>query len=139
MRESIVPVIGFHASHEQFGPRRLLRLVRSAEQAGFSAALCSDHLHPWTSAQGQSGHAWSWLGAALEATSLRMGVVTAPGYRYHPAVIAQACATLAEMYPERFWVALGSGEALNECITGERWPAKDQRNARLEECAKVMR
>jgi coenzyme F420-dependent glucose-6-phosphate dehydrogenase len=65
--------------------------------------------------------------------------VTAPGYRYHPAIIAQAAATLAEMYPERLWLALGSGEASNEAITGGRWPLKAERNARLRECADVMR
>lgn len=134
-----MPLIGYHASHEQYPPSELLRHVRCAEQAGFAAAMCSDHFHPWTREQGHSGFAWSWLGAALEATSLTFGVVNAPGYRYHPAIIAQAAATLAEMYPERFWIAIGSGEALNEHITGERWPAKAERNARLRECADIMR
>ncbi|HUP66259.1 MAG TPA: LLM class flavin-dependent oxidoreductase [Thermoanaerobaculia bacterium] len=103
--------IGYHASHEQFTPRDLLEYVRSAERAGFELAMCSDHLFPWSESQGESGFAWSWLGAALEATSLPFGVVNAPGYRYHPAIIAQAAATLAQMYPERFWIAIGSGEA----------------------------
>jgi probable non-F420 flavinoid oxidoreductase len=134
-----VTSIGFHASHEQFPPSELLACVRAAEQAGFSRAMCSDHIFPWTESQGHSGFAWSWLGAALQATSLPFGVVTTPGYRYHPAVLAQACATLDEMFPERFWVALGSGEALNEHITGERWPTKAERNARLKECVDIMR
>lgn len=89
--------------------------------------------------QGESGYAWSWLGAALQATSLSFGVVCAPGQRYHPAIIAQAAATLAEMFPNRFWVALGSGQALNEQITGEGWPAKAERNERLRECVDVIR
>lgn len=131
--------IGYHASHEQFSPSRLLDLTRAAEAAGFDAAMCSDHFHPWTAQQGQSGYAWSWLGAALQATELSFGTVTAPGYRYHPAIVAQAAATLAEMFPRRFWLAVGSGEALNEGITGLRWPAKDERNARLRECVDVMR
>ncbi len=131
--------IGYHASHEQFPPSELLEIVRAAEQAGFSAASCSDHFHPWTDAQGESGFAWSWLGAALQATTLSFGTVTAPGDRYHPAIIAQAAATLGEMFPERFWFAAGSGEALNEHITGAVWPAKSQRNARLRECVDVMR
>lgn len=132
-------LIGFHASHEQFSPARLLRCVQQAEQAGFKAAMCSDHFHPWSERQKHSSFAWSWLGSALEATSFRFGTVCAPGQRYHPAVIAQAAATLAEMYPGRFWIAVGSGENLNEHITGAAWPAKSEREARLQECVEVMR
>lgn len=131
--------IGYHASHEQFSPSALLRHVQHAERAGFTAAMCSDHFHPWSEAQGESGFAWSWLGAALQATRLPFGVVCAPGYRYHPAIIAQAAATLAEMYPGRFWLAAGSGERLNEHITGGAWPPKADRNERLRECIDVMR
>jgi probable non-F420 flavinoid oxidoreductase len=130
---------GYHASHEQFPPSALLAHVREAERAGFQAAMASDHFHPWSDAHGESGFAWSWLGAAMQATSLPFGIVNAPGYRYHPAIIAQAAATLAEMFPRRFWIAVGSGELLNEHITGERWPAKHERNLRLRECADVMR
>jgi coenzyme F420-dependent glucose-6-phosphate dehydrogenase len=130
---------GYHASHEQHAPSKLLQYVRLAEQAGFAAAMCSDHFHPWIEQQGQSGFTWSWLGAALEATRLTFGCVNAPGWRYHPAIIAQAAATLCEMYPERFWLAVGSGEALNEHITGQRWPTKSERNERLIECVTVMR
>jgi probable non-F420 flavinoid oxidoreductase len=101
--------------------------------------MCSDHFHPWSERQGQSGFAWSWLGAAMQVTSFEFGVVCAPGQRYHPAIIAQAAATLAEMYPGRFWIAVGSGEALNEHITGDVWPTKSRRNARLGECVEVMR
>lgn len=131
--------VGFHASHEQLAPSRLLQAVRAAEDAGFGAVMCSDHVAPWSERQGQSGHAWSWLGAALQATSVPAGVVTAPGYRYHPVVLAQAMATLAELFPGRFWAALGSGEAVNEHITGERWPDKAERDARLLECVEVIR
>jgi coenzyme F420-dependent glucose-6-phosphate dehydrogenase len=132
-------VIGYHASHEQFSPGALLSHVQAAERAGFQAAMCSDHFYPWSERQGQSGHAWTWLGAALQATSLTMGVVNAPGQRYHPAIIAQAAATLAEMFPDRFWIAVGSGQDLNEHITGDRWPSKAERNERLREAADVMR
>ena len=125
-------LIGYHASHEQFPPDALLALVQRAEQAGFGAAMCSDHFHPWSHAQGNSGHAWTWLGAAMAATTLPFGVVNAPVGRYHPAVIAQAAATLAIMHGDRFWLAVGSGEALNESITGAPWPPKDVRNARLQ-------
>lgn len=131
--------VGFHASHEQLAPSRLLQAVRAAEDAGFGAVMCSDHVAPWSERQGQSGHAWSWLGATLQATSVPAGVVTAPGYRYHPVVLAQAMATLAELFPGRFWAALGSGEAVNEHITGERWPDKAERDARLLECVEVIR
>jgi len=130
---------GYHASHEQHAPSALLEYVRLAEQAGFDAAMCSDHFHPWVPMQGQSGFAWSWLGAALNATKLDFGCVNAPGWRYHPAIIAQAAATLAEMYPDRFWLSVGSGEALNEHIGGTHWPPKDERNARLLEAVEVMR
>jgi coenzyme F420-dependent glucose-6-phosphate dehydrogenase len=132
-------VIGYHASHEQIPPSSLLEAVRQAEAAGFGAAMCSDHIAPWGEEQGESGHAWSWLGAALEATSLPFGVVTAPVQRYHPAVSAQAIATLAEMFPERFWAALGSGEAINEHVTGEQWPRKEVRDARLLEAVEIIK
>lgn len=132
-------IVGFHASHEQLPPSRLLHAVRRAEQAGFDAAMCSDHLEPWSVRQGHSGYAWSWLGAALEATSFSLGVVTAPGQRYHPAIAAQKLATLAEMYPNRFWAALGSGEAINEHVTGDPWPVKEERDARLAESVDVIR
>ena len=86
--------------------------------------MSSDHFAPWSERQGESGFAWSFLGAALATTSLPFGVVNAPGQRYHPAIIAQAAASLSEMFPERLWIALGSGEASNEHITGEGWPGK---------------
>jgi probable non-F420 flavinoid oxidoreductase len=131
--------IGYHASHEQHSPSDLLDYVQMAEASGFQAAMCSDHLMPWSERQGHSGFAWSWLGAALQATKLSFGVVNAPGARYHPVIIAQAAATLAQMFPGRFWIAIGSGEALNEHVTGEPWPPKDERNERLVECATIMR
>lgn len=132
-------LIGYHASHEQFKPSDLLAWTRRAEQVGFACAMSSDHFHPWSERQGQSGFAWSWLGAAMEATDFPFGIISAPGYRYHPAIIAQGAATLAEMYPERLWLALGSGEAINESITGLPWPEKQERNARLLECAEIIR
>jgi len=132
-------MIGFHASHEQIAPGELLEAVRAAETAGFDAAMCSDHLAPWGRRQGHSGHAWSWLGAALQSTLFSIGVVSAPGQRYHPAVAAQAYATLADMFPGRFWVALGSGEALNEHVTGQTWPDKSTRDDRLLEVVGIIR
>ncbi|GAA2113872.1 TIGR03885 family FMN-dependent LLM class oxidoreductase [Nocardioides bigeumensis] len=131
--------IGFHASHEQIDPRQLLADVQHAEQAGFDMAMCSDHFSPWTSRQGHSGYTWSWLGAALATTDLDLGCVSAPGQRYHPAIAAQKIATLGVMFPGRFWVALGSGEASNERVTGDPWPDKETRTRRLEECVEVIR
>jgi probable non-F420 flavinoid oxidoreductase len=129
----------WHASHEQVAPDILLAAVRKAEQVGFDGAMSSDHFSPWSERQGQSGFAWTWLGAAMQATNLPFGVVNAPGQRYHPAIIAQAIGTLGVMYPGRFWAALGSGEASNEHITGAVWPRKDVRNARLRECVDIIR
>ena len=131
--------IGFHASHEQVHPSALLAAAQRAEQAGFGAAMCSDHFAPWSERQGHSAFAWAWLGAALQSTGLSFGVVNAPGQRYHPAIIAQAIGTLAAMYPGRFWTALGSGEAANEHITGDGWPRKSLRNQRLRECVEIIR
>lgn len=131
--------IGFHASHEQFAPSRLLALCQRAQEAGFASIKCSDHFHPWGERQGQSGFSWAWLGAAMQACDLPFGSIAAPGFRTHPAVLAQAAATLAEMFPGRFWLALGSGEAINEAITGLPWPEKAERNARLAECAGIIR
>ena len=134
-----MPIVGLHCSHEQIPPSRLLEHAKRAEAAGFGAVMSSDHFSPWCERQGESGFAWSWLGAAMGATGLPFGVVNAPGQRYHPAIVAQAAATLCEMFPGRLWVALGTGEASNEHITGDAWPDKATRNARLRECVDVMR
>jgi probable non-F420 flavinoid oxidoreductase len=134
-----VTLIGYHASHEQHSPSALLAATRAAADAGFGAISSSDHLSPWSRAQGESGFAWSWLGAAMQVVPLPFGIVNAPGQRYHPVIIAQAIATLTEMYPDRLWVALGSGEASNEHVTGDPWPPKADRNARVAECAGVIR
>lgn len=132
-------MIGYHASQEQFSPGTLLRFAEMAEKAGFTAINSSDHFNPWSESQGHSGFSFSWLGAAMVNSSLPFGVVCTPGYRYHPAIVAQAAATLSEMFPGRFWIALGSGEALNERITGEKWPQKSERNERLLECASIIK
>jgi probable non-F420 flavinoid oxidoreductase len=131
--------IGFHASHEQLSPRVLLDAVERAHAAGFDGIMSSDHFSPWSERQGESGFAWAWLGAAMQRCSLSFGVVNAPGQRYHPAIVAQAIGTLEVMSPGRFWVALGTGEASNEHITGTGWPRKDVRNARLRESADIIR
>ena len=117
----------------------MLRYATLAANAGFAHTMCSDHFAPWSVRQGHSGYTWSWLGAAMQATNTTWGTVCAPGQRYHPAIIAQAVATLAEMYPDRLWLSIGSGEAVNEVITGHPWPPKPDRNARLRESAEMMR
>jgi coenzyme F420-dependent glucose-6-phosphate dehydrogenase len=132
----------YHVSHEQHSPRDLLRYVQLAEAAGFDAAFSSDHLQPWGPAQGHSGFTWSWLGAALQATQhLHFSAITVPGgWRYHPVVLAQAIGTLALMYPGRVpWIALGSGEAVNEACIGAGWPGKSERQQRLQKAALAMR
>src|SRR5690606_26709425 len=131
--------IGYHVSHEQFSPTELLSLVVKAEAAGFDFAIASDHFYPWNEAQGHSGFVWSWLGAALSRTSIPMGVVNCPCHRYHPVIIAQAVATLLEMFLNRFWLAAGSGQLLNEGVIGSHWPSKARRNEKLEEAVFVMR
>lgn len=132
-------LIGYQASHEQFKPSELVKWAVMAEKVGFEFINCSDHFHPWSERQGQSGYSFAWLGAAMQATHLPFGVVCSPGQRNHPTIVAQAAATLSEMFPGRFSVSLGSGEALNESITGEKWPIKSERNARLLECANIIR
>ena len=132
--------IGFHASHEQLDPGTLLDAVTLAAEVGFTDAMGSDHFAPWSEEQGHSAFSFAWMGAALErARGLRIGQVHAPGQRIHPAISAQAIATLEAMNPGRYWVALGSGENLNERITGDPWPPKEVRTARLGECVAVIR
>ena len=136
---SDMPAIGFHASHELFSPADLVQHVQHAESAGFQTAMCSDHFHPWTPAQGQSGYSFAWLGAAMQACTLPMGTICCPYGRYHPAIVAQAAATLAVMFPKRFWLALGTGQALNEHIAAVDWPAKHIRQQKLQAAAGVIR
>ena len=126
---------------EQFHPTDLLEWCPQAEAAGFSAGfMVSEHFHPWTPQQGQSAFAWSFMGALGERTSLPFGVaVTCPGFRYHPAVIAHAAATLGAMYPGRFWLGLGAGEALNEHVVGGEWPEVGIRSAMLFEAIEVIK
>ncbi len=134
------PVIGYAAMFEQFHPTDLLRYTRLAEDAGFTAVMASDHFHPWTPQQGQSAFVWAWLGAVGAQTKLRFGTgVTAPGFRYHPAILAQAAATIEAMYPGRFYLGIGAGEALNEHITGNYWPEPATRSEILFEAIEVIR
>jgi G6PDH family F420-dependent oxidoreductase len=133
--------IGYFLSSEEFGPRELVRQARLAEQAGFEGLWISDHFHPWNEEQGHSPFVWSTIGAIAEATSAMSltTAVTCPTTRVHPAIIAQAAATSAVLLEGRFSLGLGTGEALNEHILGDRWPAVDQRLEMLEEAVEVIR
>ncbi|MGA9286168.1 MAG: TIGR03557 family F420-dependent LLM class oxidoreductase [Solirubrobacteraceae bacterium] len=133
--------IGYFLSSEEFGPRELLRQARMAEQAGFEGLWISDHFHPWNDEQGHSAFVWSTIGAIAQATShMKLTTaVTCPTMRIHPAIIAHAAATSAVLMEGRFTLGLGTGEALNEHILGDRWPAADTRLEMLEEAVEVIR
>jgi G6PDH family F420-dependent oxidoreductase len=133
--------IGYFLSSEEFDPRELIQQAQQAEQAGFEGLWISDHFHPWNDEQGHSGFVWATIGALAQATS-RMKVTTAvtcPTIRLHPAIIAQAAATSAVLLEGRFALGLGTGEALNEHILGDRWPGADERLEMLEEAVAVIR
>ncbi|MEZ4869132.1 MAG: TIGR03557 family F420-dependent LLM class oxidoreductase [Caldilineaceae bacterium] len=133
--------LGYALSSEEHGPNDLVRYAQRAEEVGFTFALISDHYHPWISAQGESPFVWSVLGAIAHKTErLRLGTgVTCPIIRIHPAILAQAVATVAAMMPGRFFLGVGAGENLNEHILGDRWPPYDIRSEMLEEAVEVMR
>ena len=118
---------------EQSGPRKLVNYAIAAEEAGFDFEVCSDHYSPWLTSQGHAPYAWSVLGAVAQATSrVELATyVTCPIIRYHPAVVAQKAATLQLLSEGRFILGLGSGENLNEHITGEGWPPIAQRQDML--------
>jgi G6PDH family F420-dependent oxidoreductase len=133
--------LGIGLSSEELGPKELVRCAALAETAGFTTAWVSDHFHPWIDAQGESPFVWSVLGGIAQATErLRVGTgVTCPIMRIHPAVIAQAAATTQAMFDGRFWLGVGSGEALNEHIVGLKWPEADIRLEMLDEAVDVIR
>jgi coenzyme F420-dependent glucose-6-phosphate dehydrogenase len=132
--------IGYAAMLEQFHPTDLLEWCPQAEEAGFSAGfMVSEHFHPWTPQQGQSAFAWAFMGALGLRTTLRFGTgVACPSFRYHPSMIAQAAATLGAMFPGRFWLGLGAGEALNEHIIGGQWPEIGIRSAMMFEAIEII-
>ena len=133
--------LGYWLSSEEHAPRDLVANARAAEEAGFSYAVISDHFHPWIDAQGQSPFVWSVLGGIAQATErLTIGTgVTCPLMRIHPAIVAHAAATTAAMLPGRFFLGVGTGENLNEHVTGAKWPAPDERLEMLEEAVDVIR
>jgi G6PDH family F420-dependent oxidoreductase len=132
--------IGYFLSCEEYTPAELIEQARLAEQAGFDALWISDHYHPWNDEQGQSPFVWSMIGAISQVSSLPVTTaVTCPTVRIHPAVIAQAAATSSVLLNGKFVLGVGSGEALNEHVTGARWPSVDVREQMLEEAIAVLR
>ena len=133
--------LGYFLSSEEWGPRELVELATKAEAAGFEGLWISDHYHPWNDEQGHSPFVWSVIGAIARATpGMKVSTaVTCPTVRIHPAVIAQAAATSAVLLDGNFCLGLGSGEALNEHIFGDRWPPADVRLEMLEEAVEVLR
>lgn len=132
---------GYKLMTEEHGPKALVKNAVLAEKAGFDFVSISDHFHPWLDAQGHSPFAWSVLGAIAEATKT-IGIttgLTCPIIRYHPAIVAQAAATVALLSDNRFSLAVGSGERLNEHVTGARWPSVRERHAMLGEASEIFR
>jgi coenzyme F420-dependent glucose-6-phosphate dehydrogenase len=132
---------GYRAVAEQYGPTQLLEFASLAEAQGFEFISISDHFHPWFHKGGHAAFAWSWIASAAERTKkVRFGTgVTTPINRYHPAIVAQAFATMGSMYPGRMYLGLGTGEAMNEVPVGQRWPGFRERVARVEESIEIIR
>src|SRR4051794_4599322 len=132
--------IFYGAGHEQFKPSELLRHARLAEEVGFDGIACSDHFQPWWE-PGESGHAWPWLGAlGASTTKVMIGTAVTPAVRrYHPALVAQAWATLEEMFPGRVFLGFGSGESLNESPLGLDWPSGAEQLELMDEALDMIR
>jgi coenzyme F420-dependent glucose-6-phosphate dehydrogenase len=132
--------IYYGAGHEMFTPRDLLRHAQLAAEAGFDGIACSDHFQPWWE-PGESGHAWPWLGAVGAVVSdVQIGTAVTPAVRrYHPALVAQAFATLEQMFPGRVFLGYGSGESLNESPLGYDWPSADEQLELMDEAPDMIR
>jgi G6PDH family F420-dependent oxidoreductase len=128
------------AALEQFSPRESIRLAASAERHGFSGQMAADHFQCWVPQQGQASFVWSVLASLAENTAGDLGPgVTCPSFRMHPALVAQAAATLEATYPGRTWLGIGSGEALNEAVIGGYWPEAPERVRRMFEALEIIR
>ncbi len=132
--------LGWKAGTEQYPPDELLEYAVAAEEAGFDSVEASDHFHPWAE-KGQASFVWSWLGAVAARTKkIALGTgITCPILRYHPSIIAQAAATMACLAPKRFFLGVGTGEALNEYAATAEWPGYNERRARMIEAIALMR
>jgi coenzyme F420-dependent glucose-6-phosphate dehydrogenase len=130
---------GYAAALEQFGPREIVDLCELADRHGFSGTMAADHFQPWVPQQGQASYVWNVLSALGARTEGDLGPgVTCPSFRHHPAIVAQAAATLEAMYPGRTWLGLGSGEALNEHVFGGYWPEAPERIRMMFEAVEVI-
>jgi coenzyme F420-dependent glucose-6-phosphate dehydrogenase len=131
--------VGYAAALEQFAPREMIELCATAEQHGFSGTMAADHFQPWVPQQGQASYVWNVLSALGAQTAGDLGPgVTCPTFRHHPAIVAQAAATLEAMYPGRSWLGLGSGEALNEHMLGGYWPEAPERIRMMFEAVELI-
>jgi len=131
--------VGYAAMLEQFPPSQAVALTALAEQHGFSGCMAADHFQPWVPQQGQAAFVWNVLTAVGERTQGDLGPgVTCPSFRFHPAMVAQAAATLEAMYPGRTWLGLGAGEALNEHILATYWPEAGERSLRMFEAIELI-
>jgi coenzyme F420-dependent glucose-6-phosphate dehydrogenase len=133
--------LGYKASAEQFGPRELVEYAVLAEELGYDTVVVSDHFQPWRHEGGHAPFSFAWLAAVGERTS-RIGLgtsVVAPSYRYHPGIVAQAMATLGCLYPDRVFLGVGTGEAMNETPLGVHWPDQKERFQRLKEASTLMK
>jgi len=134
------PKIGYAAMLEQFEPQEVVGYSALAEEHGFSGVMAADHFQPWVPQQGQAAFVWNVMTAIGERTKGDVGPgVTCPSFRMHPAIVAQASATLAAMYPGRHWLGIGSGEALNEHILGQYWPETPERINRMFEAIEIIK
>nr|MDO8135900.1 TIGR03557 family F420-dependent LLM class oxidoreductase [Candidatus Njordarchaeum guaymaensis] len=134
-------ILGYKTCHEQYQPDKLLSFAIAADKHGYDTLWTSDHFHPWAHTNAASGFAWTWIASAAERTrNMTIGTsVTAPILRYHPAIVAQAFATLGYMYPNRIFLGLGAGEALNESPLGYAWPSPRERVEMLREALVVIK
>jgi coenzyme F420-dependent glucose-6-phosphate dehydrogenase len=131
--------VGYAAMLEQFHPAQAVELTAYAEQHGFSGCMAADHFQPWVPQQGQASFVWNVLTAVGERTTGDLGPgVTCPSFRFHPAIVAQAAATLEAMYPGRSWLGIGSGEALNEHVIAGYWPEAGERSLRMFEAVELI-
>ena len=133
--------VGYWASQEQYSMQDLIKFTIEAEKGGFTSTMTSDHFHPWWNDGGFGNFTWIWLAAAAERTKKMRFVtgVTSPVYRYNPAIIAQAFASLAILYPRRISLGLGSGEAMNEVSVGFEWPSSRTRLKRTIEAIEIIK
>src|ERR671939_31513 len=141
VKTSSNPSLGYWAAHEQYSMQDLLRFVVEAEKNGFTTTMTSDHFHPWWHDNAYGNFAWVWIAVASERTKRMQFVtgVTAPIYRYHPAIIAQAFASLDILYPGRIALGLGTGESMNETPLGFDWPTPKARLKRVIEAVQIIR